>query len=211
MIYCLREAETGRRSFGTKTETMYTYIYMVRHGESPKLKGNERTRGLTEKGKLDAGRITELLKSERVDTFISSPYSRAVLTIEALAHFYNKEIVLYENLKECVFSGEDKVLPEKEVYPLVKKMFSDPDFSLPGGESKADCQRRSVSVLKEVLKNYQGKGVVIGTHGLVMTLMMSHFDHRYGFDFLIQTTKPDVYRMKFNKEQLVDIKRLWSD
>ena len=33
---------------------MNTYIYMVRHGESPKLEGDERTRGLTEKGILDA-------------------------------------------------------------------------------------------------------------------------------------------------------------
>ena len=29
--------------------SMNTYIYMVRHGESPKLDGGERTRGLTEK------------------------------------------------------------------------------------------------------------------------------------------------------------------
>ncbi len=28
---------------------MSTFVYMVRHGESPK-EGNERTRGLTEKG-----------------------------------------------------------------------------------------------------------------------------------------------------------------
>ena len=28
---------------------MNTYIYMVRHGESPKLEEGERTRGLTEK------------------------------------------------------------------------------------------------------------------------------------------------------------------
>ncbi len=32
---------------------MKTFIYMVRHGESPKTEENERTRGLTEKGKLD--------------------------------------------------------------------------------------------------------------------------------------------------------------
>lgn len=37
---------------------MNTYIYMVRHGESPKLEGDERTRGLTEKGTLDAHRVT---------------------------------------------------------------------------------------------------------------------------------------------------------
>ena len=41
---------------------MNTYIYMVRHGESPKLEEGERTRGLTEKGSLDAHRVTNILK-----------------------------------------------------------------------------------------------------------------------------------------------------
>jgi phosphohistidine phosphatase SixA len=33
---------------------MKNIIYMVRHGESPKIEGNERTRGLTDKGRSDA-------------------------------------------------------------------------------------------------------------------------------------------------------------
>ncbi|MBJ8078160.1 MULTISPECIES: histidine phosphatase family protein [Bacillus cereus group] len=191
---------------------MYTYIYMVRHGESPKTEEeNERTRGLTEKGKLDARRVTELLKSEGVDTFISSPYSRAVLTIEELAQFHEKEIFLYEDLKECVFSGEDKIILNKELYPLVEKMFSNPDFSLPGGESITDCQIRSIAVLKEIIKNFKGHKVVIGTHGLVMTQMMAYFDNQYGFEFLMETSKPDVYRMAFQDEQFIGIKRLWAE
>lgn len=190
---------------------MYTYIYMVRHGESPKTDGNERTRGLTEKGKVDAYRITELLKDEGVDTFISSLYSRAVLTIEELAHFYEKDILVDENLRECVFTSEDTIISDKELYPLVKKMFSHPNFSLRGGESKADCQSRAVAVLKEILKNFKGHKIVIGTHGLVMTLMMEYYDSQYGYEFLMETSKPDVYKMKFNNEQLIDIKRLWAE
>lgn len=37
---------------------MSTYVYMVRHGGSPK-EGNERTRDLTEKGYLDAQRVLD--------------------------------------------------------------------------------------------------------------------------------------------------------
>lgn len=189
---------------------MKTYIYMVRHGESPKIEGNERTRGLTEKGKIDAHKITELLKDEGVDTFISSPYSRAVLTIEELANFSGKEILVHEDLKEIIFSNEDKILPDKEVYPIVELMFTDPDFSLNGGESKSDCQTRSVAALKNILKEFKGHKIVLGTHGAVMTLMMGYFDSRYGYEFLMKTSKPDVYRMEFNDEELMDIKRLWT-
>ncbi|HDR6315388.1 TPA: histidine phosphatase family protein [Bacillus thuringiensis] len=189
---------------------MNTYIYMVRHGESSKLEGSERTRGLTEKGSLDAHRVTDILKTEGIDTFISSPYKRAMLTIEKSADFYEKEVVVYENLKECMFLSEDKIISDKEVYPLVKKMFFDPDFALTEGESYKDCQRRVVKVLKEILMDFQGQKIVIGTHGLVMTLMMNYFDNQYGFEFLIHTSKPDVYKLEFNGEQLMNVERLWT-
>ncbi|MFP3374876.1 histidine phosphatase family protein [Bacillus sp. SIMBA_069] len=188
---------------------MNTYIYMVRHGESSKLEGSERTRGLTEKGSLDAHRVTDILKTEGIDTFISSPYKRAVLTIEKTANFYEKEILIYENLKECMFSSGNQVISDKEVYPLVKKMFSNPDFTLMEGESYKDCQRRVVKVLKEILMDFQGQKIVIGTHGLVMTLMMNYFDKQYGFEFLIHTSKPDIYKLEFNDEQLLNVKKLW--
>ncbi|HDR4566209.1 MULTISPECIES: histidine phosphatase family protein [Bacillus cereus group] len=189
---------------------MNTYIYMVRHGESPKLEGSERTRGLTEKGSLDAHRVTDILKAEAIDTFISSPYKRAVLTIEKAANFYEKEVLIYENLKECMFLSEDQVISDKEVYPLVKKMFSNPDFAPTEGESYTDCQRRVVKVLREILMDFQGQKIVIGTHGLVMTLMMNYFDEQYDFEFLMNTSKPDIYKMEFNEEQLMNVERLWK-
>ena len=172
---------------------MNTYIYLVRHGESPKTEGNERTRGLTDKGKLDSHRITELLKAEEIDTFISSPYSRAMMTIEESAQYYGKEIIIFEDLKELIFSRGDMIISDKEIYPLVRRMFSDPDYSQHLGESINDCKRRSVARLKEILKKNKGHKIVIGTHGLIMTLMMRYFDSQYGYEFLMQTSKPDIY------------------
>lgn len=52
---------------------MKTCLYMVRHGESPKSEGNERTRGLTEKGNADAQHAAQLLRKEGIDIFLSSP------------------------------------------------------------------------------------------------------------------------------------------
>lgn len=63
---------------------MQTFIYMIRHGDSPK-EGNERKRVLTEKGRQDAQRITRILKKEGIDAVVSSPYIRSVLTVEPLA------------------------------------------------------------------------------------------------------------------------------
>ncbi|MEI5908487.1 histidine phosphatase family protein [Bacillus spongiae] len=187
---------------------MKTTIYMVRHGDSPKV-GNERTRGLTTKGKRDANEITELLKGEEIDIFLSSPYDRAILTIEEMAQRAGKEIVVKEDLKERVFFHDDNRHPDNELFPVLEKSFSDPTYSLPGGESNQECQQRAVSVLNELLTEHQGRKMAIGTHGAVMTLMMHHYDKQYDLSFLLSTSKPDVYKMEFNGQDLVDVQRLW--
>ncbi len=144
---------------------MNTHIYMVRHGESPKVDGSERSRGLTDKGKTDANRITELLRHESMDRFFTSPYLRAILTIEDLAEAVGKEIQIFEDLKEVVFLSDDKIMPDNELYPLVTKMFKERDLPSPGGETISGCQTRAVAVLKEILKKYRGQKMVIGSHG----------------------------------------------
>ncbi|MDQ0271698.1 histidine phosphatase family protein [Cytobacillus purgationiresistens] len=189
---------------------MKTFIYMVRHGESPKTEENDRTRGLTEKGKLDAYRVTDLLKGEGIDVVVSSPYTRSILTIQELADCLEQEVLIYEDLKERIFSAEDRRLSDNDLFPLLHKSFSEPNHALTGAESNADCQDRAIKVLKELLKTHQGQKVVIGTHGAVMTLMMGYYDGGYGLDFLLSTSKPDIYRMEFNDQDLVEVKRLWG-
>ncbi|MEF7654580.1 histidine phosphatase family protein [Bacillus thuringiensis] len=188
---------------------MKTFIYMVRHGDSPK-SGKEKTRGLTEKGKLDVQRITDVLQGEEIDIVISSPYNRSILTVQQLAKQIGQEVLVFEDLKERIFIAEEERMSDKELFPLITKSFLEPDFALTGGESNVDCQKRAIKVLKELLNTYRGQKVVLGTHGAVMTLMMGYYDSKYGLNFLLQTSKPDIYRMEFNGQELVEIKRLWE-
>ncbi|KPB06246.1 histidine phosphatase family protein [Bacillus sp. CHD6a] len=188
---------------------MSTFIYMVRHGESPK-EGNERTRDLTEKGHLDAQKITSILIDEDIDVVFSSPYKRSILTVEKLAKQIGQEVLTFEDLKERIFSSEDNRISDKELIPLLEKSFIDPNFALEEGESNADCQERAIKVLKEILDLFKDKKLVIGTHGAVMTLMMGHFDRIYDLNFLLSTSKPDIYKMEFNEQELVNVQRLWG-
>ncbi len=188
---------------------MSTVIYMVRHGESPK-EENERTRELTDKGYLDAQRVTDILKDEKIDVVVSSPYIRSLLTVEKIAQQIGQEVLVFEDLKERIFSPENKRLEDKELVQILKKSFSDSNFSLEGGESNADCQKRAIGVLKELLDTMRNKKVVIGTHGAVMTLMMGYFDSTYDLDFLHSTSRPDIYRMEFNEQELLNVQRIWG-
>ncbi|MDH6374436.1 2,3-bisphosphoglycerate-dependent phosphoglycerate mutase [Paenibacillus sp. PastF-3] len=188
---------------------MATFIYMVRHGESPKLPGGtERSRGLTAKGEADARKITEKLRFEGIEVFYSSPYLRAIHTITGLAQELGAEIQSVEDLREIHFSDGNRIMPDQQLYPLLATMFADTDFVPVGGESIHACQKRSVSVLQDILKQHSGQKVAIGTHGAVMTLMMNYFDAKYDLDFLLQTTKPDIYKMEFTGAALVGVERL---
>ncbi|MFC4778141.1 histidine phosphatase family protein [Paenibacillus sp. GCM10023252] len=181
---------------------------MVRHAESPYSEGSERTRGLTPEGKKKAEEVTEILKNEGIDVIISSPYARAILTIEGLAQILNLDIKTFEDLRERHFSNEDYIISDAEFLLAYRRMFSDPYYSLPGGESNTVCQNRAVAVLKAIMEDNKGKKIVIGTHGNVMTLMMSYFNSEYGFDFLEQTKKPDIYKLQFEESTLKEVTRL---
>ncbi|KOP67229.1 phosphoglycerate mutase [Bacillus sp. FJAT-18019] len=186
---------------------METIIYMVRHAESPYDEGDERTRGLTAKGKVDAEKVTKLLVGEGIDIIISSPYSRAVLSVEGLAQHLNVEIETFEDLRERYFASDYII----DLMSEIRNNFHKPEYALPGGESNLDCQKRSIAVLKTILKEHKGKKIAIGTHGLVMTLMMNHFDSNYGLVFLDQLKKPDIYKMQFEDLELKEVIRIWNE
>ncbi|WP_317972539.1 histidine phosphatase family protein [Paenibacillus sp. CCS19] len=188
---------------------MKTYVYMVRHSHSPLIEGTERTRGLTDQGTLDASRMTELLRPESIEVFASSPYRRAILTIQELAESAGQDIIVYEDLKEQHFSSATVRMPNDELLPLLRQCYADPTFALPDGESNADCQRRAIAVLQELLTTYHGRKIAVGTHGAVMALMMGYYDPQYDLDFMLNTSKPDVYRMEFEGHQLLSVERLW--
>ncbi|MEK3762495.1 histidine phosphatase family protein [Paenibacillus sp. FSL P4-0338] len=182
---------------------MTTYIYMVRHGDSLRTGVDEWTRGLSPKGEEDALRVTECLKDEGIDVLYSSPYIRAVNTIADLADQLEQEIILIDDLREKVWMEGNEQLTDDDLYLELQKIYTDPDYALPGGESNRECQARAVKALQDVLRTHAGKKVAIGTHGMVMSLMMGHFSPEYGLDFLLQTTKPDIYVMEFKDDEVL--------
>lgn len=187
-----------------------TTIYMVRHAESPYMDGSERTRGLSVEGKRKAQQAAELLINEGINLIVSSPYARAILTVEGLAHKLNLDIIEIEDLRERHFAGDDYKISDDEFMLAVNRMFEDPSYALPGGESNLVCQNRAVAALKTILEQHNGSKIAIGTHGNVMTLMIGYFDSNYGFDFLMQTDKPDVYKLEFEGLELKAVTRLWQ-
>lgn len=182
-----------------------TQLYLVRHAHS-EYTPEELTRPLSEKGKLEAEYVTELLKKEKIDAVCSSPYKRAVETVEGIAHYIDQEINIYEGIRERTLSSR----PVQNFDEAISLVWEDPAFSLEGGESNLTAQKRGVHGIFKIIEEYNGKNVVIGTHGNIMVLIMSYFDPQYDIRFWRRLEMPDIYCLTFDDKNLKSVKRIWT-
>ncbi|MGG0299910.1 histidine phosphatase family protein [Bacillus albus] len=170
-----------------------TTIYFVRHAHSTYTK-EERERPLSEKGHCDAENVTRLLKNKHIDVVISSPYKRAIQTVQGIANTYHVSIQIEEDLRERLLSTE----PVQDFNDAMQKVWGDWNYAYEGGESNDVAQRRVVTCMQSILKKYKGKNIVIGTHGNIMVLLMNYFDSKYDFQFWKTLHMPDVYKLTFD-------------
>ncbi|QYR21290.1 histidine phosphatase family protein [Paenibacillus sp. sptzw28] len=189
---------------------MTTHIYMIRHAESPFVHGEESTRGLSEAGHEAVLTINEIMRPEQVDVVVSSSYERAVLTVQGVADERGLTVTRFEELRERAIEGLDYRTAWEELEGAIKQSFIDKDYALPGGESTRHVQERAIPVIRRLLQEYAGRKIAIGTHGNIMTIIMNYFDESYGYDFWNSTSKPDIYRLDFDGERLIAVKRLWE-
>ncbi|WP_144510207.1 histidine phosphatase family protein [Bacillus sp. FJAT-22090] len=180
-----------------------TNLYFVRHAHST-FTPDELERPLSERGFEDAKLITEQLKLEDIHHVISSPYKRAIQTVEGVAKNLNKEIEIVEDLRERMLSK----YPIANFNEAILKVWSDFNLSLEGGESNNFAQARGVHATLEIIEKYKGQNIAIGTHGNIMVLIMNHFDRKYNMHFWEQLKIPDIYKLAFNEKDLVLVKRI---
>lgn len=184
---------------------LQTNLYFVRHAHST-YTPDELGRPLSERGFTDANTVTELLKREAIDYVYSSPYKRAIQTVEGVAKYIDKEIKLVDGFKERILAEK----PVEDFSVAITKVWEDYDFSWKGGESNRIAQKRGIHATLKVLESNIGRNVVIGTHGNIMVLIMNYFDNQYGFDFWKKLKMPDIYKLSFNGKKMIDVQRIWN-
>ncbi|KMJ57440.1 phosphoglycerate mutase [Bacillus sp. LL01] len=182
-----------------------TNLYFVRHAHSI-YTPDELGRPLSEKGSRDAKRILDLIQPDTIDIVVSSPYKRAVQTVEGVADHFSKEIEIFEGLKERTLTTE----PAEDFNHAITKVWEDFSFSWEGGESNIEAQNRGVEVIIHLLEKYTGKNVVIGSHGNLMVLIMNYFDKQYDFSFWESLDMPDIFKVTFDGHELVGVSRVWE-
>lgn len=180
-----------------------TRLYFVRHAHSV-YTPDERQRPLSEKGRADAEKVKEALKNQGIDRVLSSPYKRAIETVEPLAGVIGVPIELVEDLRERQLSGG----PVEDFATAIERVWADETYAFGGGESNEAAKERGVSATLEVLESYPGERIAIGTHGNLMVLVMKHFDQRYGLEFWRELAMPDIYCLIFRGTELAGVEHI---
>ncbi|MCJ8010871.1 histidine phosphatase family protein [Paenibacillus sp. KQZ6P-2] len=189
---------------------LQTVVYMVRHAESQYVPGLERERGLSDRGCEDALKVKDIFRSEIIDVFFSSAYRRALQTLEAVAREAGRGITLIEDLRERTLASDDFHVPSEDFFSCKKRLYEDFEYALPGGESSSEAQSRGVQAFLRLLDAHQNNTIVVGTHGDIMTLIMNYFDPAYDFEFWRSTSMPDIYKLTFETNRLIEVARCWA-
>lgn len=185
---------------------MQTKLIFVRHAHST-FSFDESGRPLSTKGFSDAAIISEMLKKDSIDVVISSPYKRAIQTVEEIAGFFDLNVVIDHGFKERKLSNQ----PVEDFDAAIREVWKNPAFSWDGGESNEMAQQRGVKAILNVLNQYKGKTIIVGTHGNIMVLIMNYFDGRYDFGFWNNLAMPDAYKLTFENEKLLEVNQLWNE
>lgn len=179
---------------------MNKIIYLVRHGKAT---GQAADALLTSEGRAQAEALAEFLSGLGIGRIVSSPFARALESIEPLSIRLNIEIELDERLIEAALSTID--------YPdwldKLRGTFSDFELSFEGGESSRAATTRAIAALNDALL-FETDSIALVTHGRLLTLILKHFDSQYGFAEWQNLTTPDVFRVLI-KENESQVDRIW--
>ncbi|WP_214770277.1 histidine phosphatase family protein [Exiguobacterium sp. s133] len=160
-------------------------IYLIRHCEAS---GQEPDAPLTENGHRQAKELVSFFESRSVDRILSSPFRRAIESIEAVAFQTNCSIEIQDDLRERVLSRQ----PLTDWQEHLQKTFTDFDYACPGGETSAEATRRIQDVLNDVW-SHSAETTLLVTHGNLLALYLHSLDASFGFEQGQQLRNPDVF------------------
>lgn len=183
-----------------------TTVYFIRHAEPDYHNHDDALRPLTEKGMTDRLLVTAFLIDKNIDVVLPSPYIRAIDTIKDFADKQNINIKIVEDFRE---RKVDSIWIE-DFDQFVEKQWKDFNYRFFDGECLKEVQDRNISAFKEVLKQYKGKSIVIGSHGTALSTIINYYDSSFGLqDFNdIKKRMPWIVKFSFDNQVCIKIEKV---
>ena len=175
---------------------MHTDVVLVRHALSvpPTADGpDEFTRPLARDGLQQALELVETLTEPRPVAVWSSPYRRAIQTVEPTARALGLTVRTRWELREW-----DDGLPYTDDWePHYAQSWADPRYARPGGESLDHLTVRAVGAVRALAQENRGRLVLAAGHGTFIARALSGFGVPVDWTFWQRMPMPAVYRLRF--------------
>ena len=155
-----------------------TTLYLVRHGRTSGnvagiLQGSTDV-PLDEVGLRQAARIAARMREiDRIDTLLSSPLSRALVTARTIGAVIGHEPRVVPELVEMSFGALEgltvaRIEAEHPEIAVRMRDFADHDFTWPSGESRRGFHRRVLATFEAILADHPDQAVAVVAHGGVI-------------------------------------------
>ncbi len=150
-----------------------TKVYLIRHpeaiGNRDRIFQGSSDLDVTEKGQKQLECLTKRFKNIPIDVIYSSPQIRAYKTALAVKGTHNINIIKMDDLRELdggVFEGKAWQTLDEEFKDEMFLWNTKPHlFKAEGGESMEHVFNRVTSALNKIIRENDGKTVVITSHG----------------------------------------------
>jgi probable phosphoglycerate mutase len=151
-------------------------FYLVRHGESTfnvegRLQGQSDEPMLSPLGQQHAHAVARAVETLRFDAIYSSPLRRAMQTARPVAEKLGLSIATDDRLKEInigIFQGLlASEISDRHPEATARWRSQDPDFCIPGGESRRELIQRAWAALAAIRASNHERVLVVA-HGGVL-------------------------------------------
>jgi 2,3-bisphosphoglycerate-dependent phosphoglycerate mutase len=180
-----------------------TTIYFVRHAEPDFNVHNDMERPLTDKGKRDCLLVTEFLQDKKIDVVFSSPFIRAVDTVKDFADRNGLKIIINSDFRE---RKVDSIWID-DFQQFTMNQWNDFDFKLSDGECLREVQGRNIKALKNIMEEFKGQNIVIGSHGTALSTIIHYYNNSFGYEGFnsIRYLMPFIVKFTFDSMNCIDI------
>ena len=205
---------------------MNTTIYLVKHAEELKENGikniNDNTQLMNEKyilsvkGEEQSRILSENPELDNIDILWSSSYVRAKATAKYIAYKNNIEINIDSSLNERRLGNLEDLTKwmKNKTFGVVQAYLQDKKWKAREGESCEEATKRVTLFLEKILKENNGKRIVLVSHGALISFLLTNWcDLNEEIKLVynnkvIEINEPSITKLTFENQKLLNIESI---
>ncbi|HEX2194571.1 MAG TPA: histidine phosphatase family protein [Candidatus Limnocylindria bacterium] len=173
-------------------------VLLVRHAEAVPAgtagwEERDHDRPLSAAGRRAAEELADELEPYVLTGVYSSPYRRAVETVEPTAQRRGLRVIMLDDLRERLLT----TAPRDDWRDHLTASWADPDYALEGTETGRQAQRRGSAVLDLLrVRHPDGGRLLLGSHGNLISLILQALEPGVNVDFHLAMPMPAIYHLE---------------